>query len=104
MYAYEGSTGKFLGEGVLPEYANVRRGEATKGQLYFGVRLAGTGTGTGGGGAIIKWPGSKQDPLKFEVVATLRRHAGVASIGARGSRVLGRVVYQHPADAGARVS
>ncbi len=67
MYAYEGSTGKFLGEGVLPEYANVRRGEAIKGQLYFGVRMA--GTGTGGGGAIIKWPGSKQDPLKFEVVA-----------------------------------
>jgi hypothetical protein len=67
MVAFEGSTGKFLGQTILPEYFNIRRGNVIDGDLYFGVRLA--GAGAGGGGGVIKWAGSKSDPFKFEVVA-----------------------------------
>jgi hypothetical protein len=69
MLAYDGDTGKFLGETVLPQYANMRHGTVIDGHLYFGMRLAGGATGTGTGGAIVKWTGDKQDPFRFEVVA-----------------------------------
>ncbi|WP_340540121.1 hypothetical protein [Nocardioides sp. GXZ039] len=67
MFAFEGSTGKFLGEKVFPEYVNMRHGVEIQGDLYFGVRMSGGHTGAGG--AVIKWTGSKADPFKFEIVA-----------------------------------
>lgn len=68
LEAFEASTGRHLGETLMPEYFNMRNGTLINGELYFGARLAGAGTGAGG--AILKWTGDKQDPFKFEVVAS----------------------------------
>jgi hypothetical protein len=67
LFAFEGSTGRYLGSKLLPEYANIRRGNVIDGDLYFGVRLSNGANGTGG--AVVKWTGDKTDPFQFEAVA-----------------------------------
>ncbi|MFF8955357.1 hypothetical protein [Streptomyces sp. NPDC014894] len=67
VLAYEASTGRFLGEKLLPEYSNMRTGVVIGGELYVGARA--TGGAFGAGGVVLKWTGGKTDPFRFEVVA-----------------------------------
>ncbi|MFI1014828.1 hypothetical protein [Streptomyces sp. NPDC020965] len=67
VLAYEASTGRFLGEKLLPEYSNMRTGVVIGGELYVGARA--TGGTFGAGGVVLKWTGDRADPFRFEVVA-----------------------------------
>ncbi|MEU5397906.1 hypothetical protein ABZ348_01215 [Streptomyces sp. NPDC005963] len=67
VLAYEASTGRFIGEKLLPEYSNMRTGVVIRGELYVGARA--TGGTFGAGGVVLKWTGDKADPFRFEVVA-----------------------------------
>lgn len=61
LFAFNAQTGAPLGAKILP-YHNIRRWIEAKGALYCGVSSLDTG------GAVLKWVGNLNDPLKFEVV------------------------------------
>jgi hypothetical protein len=72
MFAFEGSTGKFLGSKLFTDISSARGGVvASDGNLYLAARNAGTT-----GGAVLRWTGDKANPFQFETVGTLANDAG----------------------------
>ncbi|WP_340537060.1 hypothetical protein [Nocardioides sp. GXZ039] len=72
VFAFEGSTGRYLGSKVLPEIGALRNGVvASDGNLYFGAR-----NNPAVGGSIYKWTGNKANPFQFEKVGNIGNEAG----------------------------
>jgi hypothetical protein len=59
LFAFDNSTGNFLGSGNLP-YSNIRKWLVANGSLYAGM-----------GRKVVKWTGTKADPWHFEEVGTV---------------------------------
>ncbi|SEL79404.1 hypothetical protein [Streptacidiphilus jiangxiensis] len=71
-FAFEGSTGKFLGSHAFSNIVSARNGVvASDGNLYVAARQAG-----GLGGEVLKWTGNKTNPFQFDTVGTLPNDAG----------------------------
>ncbi|MEV6105815.1 hypothetical protein AB0M28_14015 [Streptomyces sp. NPDC051940] len=82
VFAFEGSTGKYLGSQLRTDLYSARGGiEGPDGNLYLAARRAPVaGDTTGGlGGVIERWTGTKSDPFHFETVAVLQNDAGYLS-------------------------
>lgn len=79
MFAFEGSTGRFLGSHGFTDIVGGRGGVvASDGNLYLAARLPGTG------GAVLRWRGDKENPFRFETVANLGNDAGyLTTVGNR---------------------
>jgi hypothetical protein len=64
MFAYNASTGAYLGSKVFSEYRTIRKWIVVNNQLY-------TGMGTDYQGRILKWTGSLTNPFSFIVVGSV---------------------------------
>ncbi|MFH8619272.1 hypothetical protein ACH4E8_29980 [Streptomyces sp. NPDC017979] len=72
MFAFEGSTGKFLGSKAYTDLVSARGGVvAADGNLYLAGRAPGVN-----GGRVLRWTGDKEAPFSFEVVAQLANDPG----------------------------
>ncbi|MBN1268608.1 MAG: hypothetical protein JXB04_03395 [Kiritimatiellae bacterium] len=70
LFAFNGTTGEFLGSRTLAAYNNIRKWIAVKGQLYVGVG----NTPPPAGGSILRWvnkPANPDYPFEFEVVGQI---------------------------------
>jgi hypothetical protein len=68
MFAFEASTGQFLGSQYYGEYNNIRQWLVAEGVLYTGVTRK---VSEGGGGDILRWRGTKESPFQFEIVGRI---------------------------------
>jgi hypothetical protein len=68
LFAFNTTTGEFLGSKNFPEYNNIRKWLAVHGILYTTV---GNSQTYGGGGSVLRWTGDPEDPFQFEVVGIL---------------------------------
>ncbi len=67
VFAFEGSTGRYLGSRIYPEYAQIRDTiVASDGHLYASARQAGEFNGL-----ILKWTGTTGQPFSWQVVGKL---------------------------------
>jgi hypothetical protein len=66
LFAFDATTGAYLGSTNLTEYSNIRKWLTIDGVLYTGVRDAATGAGH-----VLRWRGSLANPFQFEVVGNV---------------------------------
>ncbi|MER5769121.1 hypothetical protein [Streptomyces sp. NPDC001985] len=72
MFAFEGSTGEFLGSKAYTDLVSARGGVvASDGNLYLAGRAPGVN-----GGRVLRWTGDKENPFSFDVVAQLENDPG----------------------------
>ncbi|MEV6105818.1 hypothetical protein AB0M28_14030 [Streptomyces sp. NPDC051940] len=72
VFAFEGSTGRFLGSALRTDLISARQAVvASDGNLYIAGRSS-----NGTSGTILRWTGDKADPFRFETVGTLANDAG----------------------------
>lgn len=72
MFAFEGSTGRFLGSKAYTDLVSARGGVvAADGNLYLAGRAPGVN-----GGRVLRWTGDKENPFAFDVVAQLENDPG----------------------------
>ncbi|MFE0424307.1 hypothetical protein [Streptomyces sp. NPDC058953] len=72
MFAFEGSTGRFLGSKAYTDLVSARGGVvAADGNLYLAGRAPGVN-----GGRILRWAGDKTNPFVFDTVAQLENDPG----------------------------
>ncbi|MFE5858361.1 hypothetical protein ACFQ61_34735 [Streptomyces sp. NPDC056500] len=72
MFAFEGSTGRFLGSKAYTDLVSARGGVvAADGNLYLAGRAPGVN-----GGRVLRWTGDKENPFVFDVVAQLENDPG----------------------------
>ncbi|MFF3553988.1 hypothetical protein ACWD4V_20070 [Streptomyces tsukubensis] len=72
MFAFEGSTGRFLGSKAYTDLVSARGGiVASDGNLYLAGRAPGVN-----GGRVLRWTGDKANPFAFETVAQLENDPG----------------------------
>jgi hypothetical protein len=69
LFAFNQSTGAYLGSSGLSGYIDVRRGVVVGGVLYIGAKK------TRGGGAILRWTGTLSRPFQFSEVGTIDAEA-----------------------------
>ncbi|MFY1637919.1 hypothetical protein ACN27F_32370 [Solwaraspora sp. WMMB335] len=72
LFAFDASTGAYLGSRNFTEYGNIRHFVIADGELYAGV---GVGPNGGQRGLVLRWTGSKADPFSFLPVADLPAQA-----------------------------
>jgi hypothetical protein len=65
MFAFDTTTGDYLGFDQLAGYSNIRKWLVVDDVLYTAVG------NTGGGGTVLRWRGEAGDPFQFEVVGDL---------------------------------
>lgn len=65
MFAFDTTTGDYLGFDQLAGYSNIRKWLVVDDVLYTAVR------NVGGGGSVLRWQGDAGDPFQFEVVGNL---------------------------------
>ncbi len=65
MFAFDTTSGDYLGFAQFSEYNNIRKWLAVEGVLYTAVG------NTAGGGSVLRWRGDAGDPFQFEVVGVL---------------------------------
>lgn len=65
MFAFDATTGNYLGFDQLAGYNNIRKWLTVDGVLYTAVG------NTAGGGSVLRWRGDAGDPFQFEVVGNL---------------------------------
>ncbi|MFG2613977.1 hypothetical protein [Streptomyces anulatus] len=83
LFAFEGSTGRYLGSTLRTDMVTGRGGVVgPDGNLYLAGRSAADpDSGTSGlGGTVLKWTGSKSDPFRFEKVGTLPNDAAYITV------------------------
>ena len=68
LFAFDTSTGSYLGSTTLTAYGNIRHFLVADGALYAGVGL---GVNGASGGRILRWTGSRTDPFAFVEVGDL---------------------------------
>ncbi|MGI5865725.1 MAG: hypothetical protein ACOX6T_27190 [Myxococcales bacterium] len=70
FFAFDGPTGQFLGAKNLTAYNDIRQWTVYNGVLYtaVGTRIASCGDR---GGAVLRWSGTKEDPIQFREVGDL---------------------------------
>ncbi|MCF2533632.1 hypothetical protein [Yinghuangia soli] len=91
MFAFDGSTGRFLASTQDSTLGNVRVGvEASDGNLYVAARANGAF-----GGQILKWTGTLEDPFQYEVVGTLPNEGGYI-IEHQGQLIVSGWAYTDP--------
>jgi hypothetical protein len=69
LFAFNESTGAYIGSSQLSGYTDVRRGVLLNGVLYIGAKQ------TTGPGAILRWTGSLKRPFQFQQVGTIDAEA-----------------------------
>jgi len=69
LFAFNASTGKYLGSTTLPQYSDIRIWTTYMGALYTGVQ------NSDGSGSILRWTGSLKNPFQFEVVGNIDNEA-----------------------------
>lgn len=72
IFAFNGTTGAYLGSTNMVAYGNIRHFVVAEGILYAGV---GVGRNGDAGGHVLKWTGSLTNPFSFAVVANLPAQA-----------------------------
>jgi hypothetical protein len=72
LFAFDASTGGYLGSANLPAYGNIRHFLVADGVLYAGV---GVGANGGNRGHVLRWTGSRSNPFRFVEVANLPAQA-----------------------------
>jgi hypothetical protein len=72
LFAFNGSTGAYLGSTNMPAYGNIRHFVVGENALYAGV---GVGRNGEAGGHVLRWTGSLSNPFTFVTVANLPAQA-----------------------------
>ncbi|MGX7674138.1 hypothetical protein [Plantactinospora sp. DSM 117369] len=72
LFAFNGTTGAFLGSTNLTAYGNIRHFVVAEGALYAGVGIGRNGED---GGQVLRWTGSLTNPFSFVTVANLPAQA-----------------------------
>ena len=70
LFAFEASTGNFLGATTLMEYNNIRKWMVVNDVLYTAVGYADP-VAKQSGGKVLRWQGNKANPFQFEIVGEL---------------------------------
>jgi len=65
LFAFNTSTGAFIGAQLYPEYTNIRPWLVVNDVLYTSVKKK------DGGGSILRWTGDSTDPFQFDVVGNM---------------------------------
>src|SRR5690606_21898927 len=68
LFAFDDSTGAYLGSTTRPEFTNIRKWAVVQGELYTGVAVKPSAEHPSGGGMVLHWTGSKAAPFSFENV------------------------------------
>jgi hypothetical protein len=68
MFAYNATTGEYLGSRAFSGYRSARKWKVIQGHLYTGV---GTSSETDYSGRVLRWTGSVSDPFNFVEVGNL---------------------------------
>ncbi len=69
LFAFDDSTGGYLGSHTFTEYTNIRKWTVVNGELYTGVAVKPVESAyPTGGGMVLRWTGSKADPFRFQQV------------------------------------
>ncbi len=68
LFAFNASTGEYLGSQNFLEYQNIRKWLAVNGALYTAV---GNSNKSNGAGSVLRWSGDLKDPFQFKVVGIL---------------------------------
>jgi len=72
FFAWQGSTGRFLGHHLYPDLIASRKGVELDGHLYLNARVGAGGAGTAATrGEMWKWTGTLDNPFQFETVGSL---------------------------------
>jgi hypothetical protein len=73
FFAFDESTGAYIGSAQVSGYTDVRRGATINGILYIGAKQ------TFGPGAILRWTGNLRRPFQFQQVGVFDAEAGEVS-------------------------
>lgn len=65
LFAYDNTSGAYLGSANLPDYNNIRKWLVVEGVLYTAVRHV------DGSGKVLRWTGDTNNLFQFEVVGNL---------------------------------
>jgi len=84
FFAFDADTGAFLGAGNVQAFSDIRTFVLHEGVLYAGVGVDPT-LPTDPGGLVLRWTGSKSNPIAFEVVGELATEA--ANLAVHGGRL-----------------
>lgn len=82
LFAFDATTGDYLGSRFLPEYSDIRRWVVVDGVAYTGTLNTWT---TRGAGSILRWRGTRNNPFAYEVVGEVDNEA--ASLCAHDGRL-----------------
>jgi hypothetical protein len=62
VFAFDAATLELIGARTFARYSNVRRFIVLRNDLYVGVQT------TDGAGAVLRWTGNRQNPIRFQTV------------------------------------